>query len=203
MSNEREVVSGVYFPVDRQAELLRQILLTNPVFVRARDVVEGVELPNWYLGGGAIPQIVWNHLHGSDPNHGIEDFDVVYFDSAELSAEGEASRQQAILARLPDAPVRIEVVSEARTHLWYGREFGREIAPYTCTEATIFTFPTTASAVGVSRRHGRLAVYALHGLSDLFGLVVRANKVLVSREVYERTCRRWSSVWPMVTVVPW
>lgn len=201
--NEQDVAAGIYLPIDQQAEIVRSLLLANPVFARTLDVVEASELPNRYVGGGAIPQIVWNHAHGFDPNHGIADFDVVHFDPADLSAEGEESRQQALLERISDTPVRLEVVNEARTHQWYGREFGREIAPYSCTEAAIFTFPTTASAVGVSLQQGHLGIYAPHGLSDLLGLVARANKILVSREVYEQKCRRWRAVWPKLTVIPW
>lgn len=182
--------AAAYLAIDDQVALLRGILLANPLLVATLDVLDEVDLPGGYVAGGAIPQIAWNHRHGFDPNHGIEDFDVVDFDATDLSAERETAWRRTIERRWPDAPVRFEVVNEARTHLWYGREFGREIAPYSCSEAAIYTFPTTASAVGVRRYHGRLDVYAPHGLSDLLRLTVRANKVLVARDVYVRTCRR-------------
>ncbi len=188
---------------DRQVAFLSDVLLANAALVATLRVLDEIGLPGGYVAGGAIPQIAWNHAHGFDPNHGIDDFDVVYFDPVDASAEREMEWQRAIERRLPTAPVRIEVVNEARTHLWYGNPFGREMVPYSCTEAAIATFPTTASAVGVRRIRDDFDVYAPHGLGDLLGLTVRANKVLVEREVYERKCRRWRRVWPMLTIVPW
>jgi hypothetical protein len=41
------------------------------------------------------------------------------------------------------------------------------------------------------------------GLDDLFGLIVRPNKSLVDRNVYEAKAARWAALWPRLTVIPW
>ncbi|MFF4309696.1 nucleotidyltransferase family protein [Streptomyces sp. NPDC001507] len=50
---------------------------------------------------------------------------------------------------------------------------------------------------------GGWRVYAPHGLSDVFNLVVRPNPVLAPREGYETKAARWKNEWPELTVLPW
>jgi uncharacterized protein len=54
--------------------------------------VEELELANWYLGAGCIPQTVWNGLHGFSPTDHIRDYRVPYFDAADTSYEVENRR---------------------------------------------------------------------------------------------------------------
>lgn len=78
------------------------------------------------------------------------DFDIVYFDKNDLSKTSEQKIEKELREKYFHCPVKLEVVNEARTHLWYEQDFGKKIEPYTCTEDVIYTFPTTASAVGVT-----------------------------------------------------
>ena len=38
---------------------------------------------------------------------------------------------------------------------------------------------------------------------DLFALVVRPNRRLAPRDVYESKAARWLAEWPELTVLPW
>ncbi|MYL64480.1 hypothetical protein GLW07_14070 [Bacillus hwajinpoensis] len=40
-------------------------------------------------------------------------------------------------------------------------------------------------------------------LHDLFGLIVRPNKILISRDVYEAKVSKWSARWPELEVISW
>jgi hypothetical protein len=191
-------------PLSRQIGVVKEILSANQVLGEALMLCREALPPNWYIGGGAIPQTVWNHYHGFDPNHEIKDLDIVYFDERDLTRATEERIEEELSGRFPDCPAKLDVTNEARTHLWYEQRFGRAIKPYTCTEDAIYTFPTTASAVGVALSEGgELEIYAPHGLTDLLGMVVRANKIIITKHVYEEKCRRWKKAWPRVTVIPW
>jgi hypothetical protein len=191
-------------PLSRQIGVVKEILSANQVLGEALMLCREALPPNWYSGGGAIPQTVWNHYHGFDPNHEIKDLDIVYFDERDLTRATEERIEEELSGRFPDCPAKLDVTNEARTHLWYEQRFGRAIKPYTCTEDAIYTFPTTASAVGVALSEGgELEIYAPHGLTDLLGMVVRANKIIITKHVYEEKCRRWKKAWPRVTVIPW
>lgn len=194
-----------FAPLLKQANFLKNILSKNKPLIKMLNIlVTRYRFPNWYIGGGAIPQIAWNYFHGFSLNHGIDDYDIVYFDKNDLSKETEEKRIKEIKNLVKKCPVRLEAVNEARTHLWYEQDFGKKIPPYSCTEEAIFSFPTTASATGVTLTQGKeMKIFAPHGLTDLLSLTVRANKIQITREVYEKKCQRWKRVWPKLTIIPW
>ncbi|MGW4603552.1 nucleotidyltransferase family protein, partial [Streptomyces sp. NPDC004532] len=49
----------------------------------------------------------------------------------------------------------------------------------------------------------RWRVYAPHGLSDMFNLVLRPNPTLAPRSVYETKAARWREQWPELRVMDW
>jgi uncharacterized protein len=159
-------------------------------------------LPGWYLGAGAVAQTVWNNAHGRSPEADIIDYDLVYFDPDDLSREAELAAEEAACLAF-GAGARIDVTNEARVHLWYEHKFGVKLQPYESAEAAISTWPTTASSIGVTNRDGRFAICAPFGTDDLWALIVRPNKVLVTRQVYEAKVARWSATWPRLTIIPW
>lgn len=194
-----------FAPLVEQEKFLKNILSKNKALIKILKILAtGYKLPNWYIGGGAIPQIIWNYFHGFDLNHGIADYDIVYFDKKDLSKETEQKGEAETKRIVKKCPVRLEVVNEARTHLWYEQDFGKKIQPYSCTEEAIFSFPTTASAVGVTlTKDGKMKIFAPHGLTDLLSSTVRANKIQITRQIYEKKCQRWKEVWPKLTIIPW
>lgn len=56
---------------------------------------------------------------------------------------------------------------------------------------------------GVTDGPAGFAVCARFGLSDLFAMVVRPNKAIVSEAVYRAKADRWAGLWPKLTVLPW
>jgi hypothetical protein len=169
-------------------------------------------MPNWYLAAGGISQTVWNVLHTFEPENGIKDYDVVYYDSSDLSYKREDDFIQKAKQLFHEVSVPVEVRNQARVHLWYPQRFGYEIRPHQNVEDAIRTFPATATCVGVKYVDGHFHVYAPYGLDDLFGLIVRPNRSQIAaivrdpekaREVYEAKVERWSKLWPKLQVIPW
>lgn len=159
-------------------------------------------LTNWYLGAGTVTQTVWNELHGFPLDYGIDDCDLVYFDK-DTSPEAQDRFIEAGKRLFADLPIKVDITNEARVHLWYKQEIGIDIKPYISTEDAINTWPSTASSVGVRYEGGKFIVYAPCGLNDMMGLIIRANKGLVTQEVYEKKVKKWTSKWPKLTVIPW
>lgn len=190
-------------PLDEQLQALEAAVATNVVAQTILAETPGMNLPGWYLGAGAITGCVWNLLHGFDPRHGIKDYDLVYFDADDLSSESEAALEHQANRLFQDLGVRLDVTNEARVHLWYEERFGRAIDPYRSTEHAISTWPTTASSIGVRRESGLFTICAPFGLRDLFALVVRPNKALISIDVYEAKAVRWKAAWPELEVLEW
>lgn len=185
------------------AESLECLLRQSPILQTIFERWDDVHLPDAWLVAGAVAQTVWNIKHERDPGAGIKDIDIVYFDAGDLSAEGEVAQEARLRDLFADLRLQFDVKNEARVHLWYGEKFGREIVPYTSTADAIATFPTTATSVGVQPNGSGLAIEAPFGLDDLLGMIVRPNRVLVSRAVYEAKAERWRQNWRRLDIRPW
>ncbi|MGW8486910.1 nucleotidyltransferase family protein [Streptomyces sp. NPDC055886] len=191
-------------PLDEQLAALKSVLARNEVLVEVLNRTAGLGLPNWYVTAGCLFQTVWNVATGRHPTNGIKDYDVFYFDDRDLSWEAEDKVIKAAHQAFAGLPTEVEVRNEARVHLWYEQKFGVACAPHVSTEAAIDSFAATTCCLGVRLEPGgRWRVYAPHGLSDVFNLVVRPNPVLAPREVYETKAARWQQQWPELTVMGW
>ncbi len=187
-----------------QTEWLVQTVVRSPIAKAILDRAPQLRIPNWYLGAGCIAQTVWNVAHGFDPTFGIRDYDLVYFDSTDLSYEAEDAVIGKAREVFDDLGVTVEVKNEARVHLWYAQRFGYDIDAYQSTEDAINTWPTTATSVGVRLDPPTgFTAYAPFGLNDLRGLIVRPNKVQITEEIYHAKVMRWVRLWPKLTIVPW
>jgi hypothetical protein len=188
--------------VTTQVAALKQIIATSPLLRVILEEVPALGVQDWYLSGGSVAQTAWNFFNGSDLNHCIKDCDLVYFDQTDTSynAENEVISRGQQLFR--DLPIAVEIRNQARVHLWYPDKFGQVIEPFKSTEEAISVWPIPASSVGVTTEGG-FRVFAPHGLHDLFAMIARPNKVLVSRSAYEAKVARWSRDWPSIRVLAW
>lgn len=183
-----------------QEQRLEAIIASSPVL---HGLFRRWALIDLWLSGSALPQVAWNATFDLPHHHGLADLDLVYFDPDDLSKETEDERNSRLRSVLNDIPLRIDAKNQARVHLWYGRRFGYEIAPYQSSEQAISTFPTTSSAIGIRRVGESLAVYAPFGLKDLLTPVVRPNKAQITQAIYDSKIARWRTLWPGLTIAPW
>ncbi|WP_438302655.1 nucleotidyltransferase family protein [Streptomyces sp. HUAS TT11] len=191
-------------PLDEQLATLKSLLSRNEILLEVLERSASLALPGWYVTAGCLFQTVWNVVTDRPPTSGIKDYDVFYFDSSDLSWEAEDAVITAGAEAFAGLPAEVEIRNEARVHLWYEQKFGVACAPYPSTEAAIDCFAATTCCLGVRLEPGgRWRVYAPHGLSDVFNLVVRPNPVLAPQEVYESKSARWRRHWPELTVLDW
>ena len=182
---------------------LEEVLKKNPSVQKILKRAGELHMPNWYLGAGGIAQTAWNVSHGFDPEYGIKDYDLVYYDANSTSYEDEDVFIQQGKELFGDVPVLVEIKNQARVHLWYEKHFGRPINQYASIEEAISTWPTTATSVGVRYTNEGLSVFAPFGLDDLLGMIVRANKALITKKIYEDKVNRWIKFWPKLRIIPW
>ncbi len=117
-------------PLDEQLGALRQVLSRNDVLMEVLARAATLDLPRWYLTAGCLFQTVWNVVTGRPPADGIKDYDVFYFDDADLSWEAEDAVIRAGKAAFAGMPAEVEIRNEARVHLWYEEKFGVPCPPY-------------------------------------------------------------------------
>jgi hypothetical protein len=174
------------------------------VLATAREL----ELPDWFIGAGAIRDLVWDVRfgHGFDPAT-IADIDLVYFDPDDLSK----AREHELEARLSDAfrsagrsGAEWDVTNQAAVHTWFHVRFGGEpVAPLRSTEDGIATWPEHATCVGARlEADGAITVTAPHGLDALLDGVWSTNAIRVTPAVAARRLakKHVGERWPRLRV---
>jgi hypothetical protein len=186
--------------MDDEARLVA-ILRAAPTLMRVLRTARRLALPDWMVFSGAVYQPVFNHLTGRPPEYGIRDYDLAYFDAADLSYEAEDRVIRRVAAAF-DEPLRsrVEVRNQARVHLWFEAHFGEVYAALSSTAAALERFASATFAVGVRlEADGRLTIAAPFGLADLFALRVRPNPRRPSAH-FARAAASVAARWPEVRV---
>jgi len=154
-------------------------------------------LPQGWLVAGCLFQTVWNLQAGRPPETDIKDYDLFYFDGADLSEDAERAVQARADAVLGDLGVTIEVANQARVHVWYESFFGRPYTALGSSRAGIERFLVPATCLGV--RPGE--VCAPYGLEALYRGELAMNPLVPHRELFERKAASYRARWPALTIV--
>jgi hypothetical protein len=185
------------------AERLTEIVRAAPSLMRVLRTGRALGLPDWLVMSGAVYQRVLNHLTGRGPDYGIRDYDLGYFDAADISYEAEDLVIRRVAAAF-DEPLKstVEVRNQARVHVWFEAHFGEAYTPLTCTGEALERFVSPMFAVGVRLdADDRLHIEAPFGLSDLFALRLRPNPRRPSGG-FDRAAAGVLRRWPEITVTP-
>jgi uncharacterized protein len=182
---------------------LEAILRGAPSLMTVLTTARDLALPDWLLVSGAVYQRVFNHLTGRDCDYGVKDYDLAYFDAADISYEAEdVVIRRAAAAFEPPLRDLVEVRNQARVHVWFEGKFGEPYAPLSSSAEALQRFVSPIFAVGVRLEpEDRLTIAAPFGLEDLFALRLRRNPIRQTNG-FERTSAGVKSRWPEISVEP-
>jgi hypothetical protein len=170
----------------------------NPVNAALLDGLPALGLPQGFLTAGCLFQEVWNHRAGRPPGWGIRDYDVFYFDDADLSWEAE----DAVIRRVREATahleVEVEVRNQARVHLWYPQRFGSGYPQLGSARDGIDRYLVTCTCVGLELATG--ALYAPNGLAELEAGVLRRNPLNDRPELFRAKAEAYRARWPLLRI---
>lgn len=179
------------------------LALANPVNRVLTERLADMGLPDCWLASGCVFQSVWNVLTGRDPQHGIADYDVFYFDQ-DTSWEAEDAIIRRCAGVFGDIETEVQVRNQARVPLWYPQKFGMPYPPLRDTADSLTRFLAPCCAVGLRQGPAGHELAAPFGTGDLLAMVVRRNAVTTGpRAQYEKKAARWKAEWPEITVMPW
>ncbi len=180
------------------------VIRADPDLMTLLARLRAIGLPQWRLVAGCLYQTVWNVLTARPRGTGIKDYDLIYFDGADLSWAAEDAVIRAVAAATEGCVGPVEVRNQARVHLWFERRFGAPYPRLTSADEALSRYASVVHAVGVRLEHdGRLDVAAPFGLDDLFAMVVRPNRALDNAASHAEKARRARSIWPELAVLPW
>ncbi len=159
--------------------------------------------PDLWLVSGALFQTVWNELDGHPRGHGIQDYDLFYFDD-DTSEDAEDRWIQRAKTHFAFAPREVQLRNQARVHLWYPMKFG---IPYpqlhsSCDGVRQFLMP--ACMVAIRPTPEGLDLFAPLGVDDIFDRVIRPNPLWQGppRAEYLAKAERYMRDWPSLRFAP-
>ena len=181
---------------------LEDILRASPSMMTVLTLARELDLPDWLIVSGAVYQRVWNHVTGREPDYGVRDYDVVYFDpDTSWDAEDVFIRRAAALFPPPLGDL-VEVRNQARVHLWFEGHFGEPYEPLSSSAEALTRFVAPAFGVGVRlEADDSLTIRAPFGLEDVFAMTLRPNPNRPLAKGWVKTTTSARTRWPEVTVV--
>jgi hypothetical protein len=188
--------------VNHLEQRLTDILKAAPQLMRVLKMARELDLPDWLVFSGAVYQPVLNQLTGRPSDYGIKDYDLAYFDAADISYEAEDLVIRRVAAAFEE-PLKsmVEVRNQARVHLWFEAKFGETYAPLSCSAEAMARFITPLNAVGVRLLpDDGLRITAPFGLEDLFALRLRPNPAQGRADRFARIAASMRARWPELTV---
>ena len=179
---------------------LEYLIHQVPELIETAKVCREVGLPNFYIAGGAINQVVWNSIENKPLIDQVKDFDIVYFDSFQIASEDEfKSRIRSRLSHIVD----IDVKNQATIHERYSTKFGCSIQPYECVEQGIESW-LSAFAIGFTIEGAdHIRIFAPYGLEDAFNMLIKPNKQAMTEHNYNKMTTGYKARWPQVRVLSW
>lgn len=165
----------------------------NPINDLLLKRLPGLSLPQCMLTAGCLFQTIWNLKSGDDPEHGIKDYDIFYFDDRDLSWEAEDEVILRTRDLLGDLASKAEVKNQARVHLWYREKFGKAYTKLRSAEDGIDRYLISCTRLGVRISDGSL--YAPDGLDDMWHGILRMNPLNAQPDLFARKCREYRQRW--------
>lgn len=181
---------------------LADMLRGSPTLMDVLSTVQRLGLPDWRIASGAVYQTVWNALTGRDPDHGIRDYDVLYFDPDTSWEAEDLEIRRAAAAFSPSLAAMVELRNQARVHLWFEAKFREPYAALSCTDEALQRFVAPAFAVGVRlEQDGAFSIAAPFGLEDMFAMRLRPNPSrAINPAGFARTSASVRARWPELVV---
>lgn len=177
-------------------ERLIHIMLGYEHLLRDLEMVQEMDLPQWWIAAGYVRNYVWDHLHGYPERTPLNDVDVIYFDPNDIREDTEKRYEHQIQKKLD--VYHWSFKNQARMHI-RNRE-----QPYKSVEDAMKRWPETVTAIGISLNNNQnIEIIAPHGLNDLFDLVVRKSPWFADESYFYTRInnKKWLDQWPDLKVI--
>ena len=163
-------------------------------------IVRNLNLPDWFIIGGAIRNTVWDLLHNYKKRTPINDIDIIFFGPLDLTDKKEKEAESILKELRPN--LNWEVVNQARIHLLY-----KGFPQLKSSSDSIRYGSEKANCIGVRlEKDSSLTICAPYGFSDLMNLIVRpipptpAYKMILELYKKRQENKRWLEYWPKLKI---
>jgi uncharacterized protein len=166
-----------------------QHILENSTIALVLPAIAKLNLPDWWLAGGAVRNTVWKAIFGEACKLVINDFDIAFFD-LEGDRTQELEAKAALTEQFPD--YKFDVKNQASFARW---RTGRR--PYDSSDDGVADWLHTATAVGVRVDHqGQWQFFTPYGLDDLLQGIVHPTPAHTQNPDAERKAASFMELCP-------
>lgn len=174
--------------------LIKQWIMSDSDRLEALTIAAAQKLPGWCLAAGFVRNLVWDKLHDVSASTPLNDIDLIYFDSNDISVSRDREIEQGLrgVSAFPWS-----VKNQARMH-----ERNSD-CPYTSTEDAMSFWVEVETAVGAALDdNGEVIIVAPFGVTPLFDYTITLNLKRPKRADFEaRVCsKQWLEIWPKLVV---
>lgn len=182
---------------DVQSRFVLDAVLANSHHLAILEHHRVRALPQPFLMAGSVYKAVWNAVTGRAPDFGVNDYDLAYFDPADVSAAGEARVQAMINRVFAPGNLTVEACNQARVHIWFNETFGTQRQALSSALQAVEHFASRTHSIGLYLdKTGRPTLHAPFGLEELLSLRVRPAPDLSGAAAWNAKCDEQSRLWP-------
>jgi hypothetical protein len=175
--------------------------LANPINRAILQRLPMLGLSEAWLVAGSIFQSYWNALSDRPLTEGIKDYDIFYFDDADLSYAAEDAAIQRARLVFADLDALIDLKNQARVHLWYRDRFGSDYPPVATAAEAIGRFQIRCTCVGLQpKSDGSLELHAPYGLEELTRGELVMNPHCPGPQGADAKAQSYRKRWPWLTI---
>jgi len=140
---------------------------------------------------------------GEPGGHGVNDYDLGYYDASDLGTAAEAAIVDPAEAIFADLPVPVEVRNQARVHIWFNEKHGTRREALTDTTDALRHFASATHAVAI-RLDGteKPELLAPLGLEPVFSRTIRPMGRLADPDGWNRKIAAQARLWPELEFLP-
>ena len=138
---------------------------------------------------------------GNSPEAHIKDYDLFYFDPADLSEAAEARVNARVQSAFANLGITVEAKNQARVHTWYQDYFGFPYPALRSSRDGIDRFLVTSTCVGLQAGGSDLALYAPNGLDELYQGRLSPNPLCPHRPLFEKKASAYQERWPWLQIL--
>ncbi len=159
------------------------------------QIVQDLDLPDWWIGAGFVRNKIWDELHGYKKRTPLNDIDVIYFNQKNINENEEKKYEEKLRAKI-NLPWSVK--NQARMAIV------RKDIIYQSAEEGLSRWVETATCIGVKiNGANHLVLTAPHGIEDLINLVLRpiplfSKDLQVFNERIKK--KQWLKLWPKLKI---
>ncbi len=181
-----------------------EIIKKNEDLMKILDYLEEQGIPHFFICTGCLNQTIWNYLDQKPLNNHILDIDILFDDKEDLREEKEKELIEKLSNHFKSMSYEFDCHNIRIMDTWKEKIVKKEVKPFLNVEDAIKRVYATIQAIGITKKNGKILLYAPYGVEDIFNKTIRPIKNEENtKEQYEKKVNGWKKRFSNLNVIEW